>query len=96
MQLLECRGGCSGQKHSFVVVDTLHLDTKRAVPPSISLVQSVQKALVVAPMGVVSNAALRRIAPRLPSINILFFTCGPLFLLNHLDKYEKALQNWLR
>jgi hypothetical protein len=56
----------------------------------------VQKALVVAPMGVVSNAALRRIAPRLPSINILFFTCGPLFLLNHLDKYEKALQNWLR
>jgi hypothetical protein len=37
------------------------------------LEQVVQKELAVAPAGVISNTPLRRIAPTLPSINILFF-----------------------
>src|SRR5581483_552048 len=45
-QLLENRGGVSGQKHTFVV-DVLQFDTSRAVQ-LISLEQVVQKELVVA------------------------------------------------
>jgi hypothetical protein len=55
------------------VVDTAQFDTSTAVPPRTSLEQVVQKELAVAPAGVISNTPLRRIAPTLPSINILFF-----------------------
>jgi len=78
MQVLENRGGCSGQKHSATLV-TLQSATSRAVPPLTSLEQVVQNELEAAPAGVISNAPLRRIAPTLASINILFFTCGSLF-----------------
>ena len=68
---MENKGGCSGQKQS-VVLTILHSATSSAVPWT-SLEQVVQKELALAPAGVISNAVLRRTAPRLPSNSILFF-----------------------
>ena len=71
MQLLENKGGGSGQKQR-VVLTILHSATSSAVP-LISLEHVVQKELALAPAGVISNAVLRRTAPKLLSNNILFF-----------------------
>jgi hypothetical protein len=71
------------------VVDTAHLDSSTAIP-LISLEQVVQVELTVAPAGVISNTPLRRIAPTLPSINILlFFIAVSLFLPNHWINVKK-------
>jgi len=93
-QLLENRGGVSGQKHTFVV-DVLQFDTSRAVP-LISLEQVVQKELVVALAGVINNAPLRSIAPTLPSINILFFFIAVLSFSNRCTCVQRKQQLHVR
>src|SRR5579864_5686240 len=50
------------------------------MPPSTLFVQSVQCEVTLARAGVISNAALKIIAPKLPSKSALFFISCSLFL----------------
>jgi len=78
-QLLERRGGGKGQKQPSTPVG-LQAATSTAMPPSTLFVQSVQCEVTLARAGVISNAVLKIIAPKLPSKSALFFISCSLFL----------------